>query len=120
MPQSRLIVETDGAQAGFRGVQRSQLRNKGTNGQFPPAARASEEGTNQLLHHSPDSTSPHFNGKAITTLRLAAVIGNLKIFATSRQALCRSIRALEMAAFKGKPFRETNEGYLKQRPCPLF
>lgn len=65
-------------------------------------------------------TELHYNDITTTTSRLAAVTGTLKIFATSRQALCRSIRALEMAAFKGKPFRETNKGYLKQRSCPHF
>jgi hypothetical protein len=88
-------------------------------GQFPPAARVSEEGTRYPVLAS-------FTGLSFTTLQrrrhhniaTRCCQRHPKIFATSRQALCRSIRALEMAAFKGKPFRETNEGYLKQRSCP--
>lgn len=118
MPQSRLIHETDGAQVGFRGVledrSRAWAQEQGSGG---PAACASEFGALASF------TRPSFvhplrfdNIKTITNSRLAAVASTFKIFAISRQALCRSIRALEMAAFKGKPFRETNEGYLKQRP----
>ncbi len=116
MPQLRVIRETDGVLVGLEGPEdrscAAWLRNKG------PVGRRHSEATPALLHHLQDRAVfiAHAPATAYESLsRLAAATGTSTVFATSRQALCRSIRALEMAAFKGEPFRETNKGYLKQR-----
>src|SRR4051812_15601654 len=110
MPQAHLIHETDGAQVGLEGSRTiAAVHSSGTrvtNRLRAYRKRVRSSWPLALLTGPSFSHPSRCNNVKATTLRFAAVTSTIKVLATSRQALCRSIRALEMAAFKGKPFRE--------------
>lgn len=86
----------------------TRFRNQGSGQHWPDGGITQRTEHRSFIHHA--STT------SIELLRYHCPCCKRSANRYLSQAPCRSIRALEMAAFKGEPFRETNEGHLKQRP----